>query len=106
MTGRVQADGLQFESRAQVRVEGGTVSAQGGGVQVRASGCGDGVVSGGHQLQKNFEDISANPTRRCTEFLREITNKDYARNCAPCMADHQKLFRRVESGFGGRIDEC
>ena len=99
MTGRVQADGLQFESRAQVRVEGGTVSAQGGGVQVEQADAVTVLLVAATSF-KNFEDISANPTRRCTEFLREITNKDYAKLRAVHMADHQKLFRRVSLDLG------
>ncbi len=94
LTGRVQADGLQFESRAQMRVEGGTVLAQGGGVHVEQADAVTVLLVAATSF-KNFQDISASPTRRCTEYLRTLAKKDYAGLRAAHVVDHQKLFRRV-----------
>lgn len=99
MTGRVQADGLQFESRAQVRLEGGTAFVQGGGVHVQQADAVTVLLVAATSF-KNFEDISASPARRCTEYLRQLAKKDYAKLRTTHVADHQKLFRRVSLDSG------
>lgn len=99
LTGNVQADGVRFESRAQIRVEGGNVLAQGGGVHVEQADAITVLLVAATSF-KNFEDISASPTRRCTENLRTLAKKDYAKLRATHVADHQKLFRRMSLDLG------
>ncbi|MGC3958274.1 MAG: glycoside hydrolase family 95 protein [Verrucomicrobiota bacterium] len=91
--------GCSLKSRAQVRVEGGNVFAQGGGVNVEQADAVTVLLVAATSF-KNFEDISASPTRRCTEYLRELAKKDYAKLRATHVADHQKLFRRVSLDLG------
>jgi alpha-L-fucosidase 2 len=48
----------------------------------------------------NFEDISADPAKRCADYLATIADKSYESLKADHVADHQKLFRRVKIDLG------
>ena len=94
LSGRVQADGLRFESRVRVSAFGGKISTNGNSITVEKA---DSV-----QLQlvaatsfKNFQDISADPVERCAKDLANINKRKFSDVLADQLADYRKLFRRV-----------
>ena len=94
LSGRVQADGLRFESRVRVSAFGGKISTNGNSITVEKANS--------VQLQlvaatsfKNFQDISADPSARCAQDLAAISKRKFSDVLADQRADHQKLFRRV-----------
>jgi len=99
LTGRVQADGLVFESRVQVRPEGGTVVVADSGLRIENADAVTVLLVAATSF-KNFQDISAVPARRCTEYLANLSRRSYAELRADHIADHQKLFRRVSLDLG------
>jgi alpha-L-fucosidase 2 len=94
LDGRVQDDGLRFESRVRVFAFGGKISTNGDTV----------VVENANSVQlelvaatsfKNFQDISADPAARCAQDLAAISQRKFSDVLADQRADYQKLFRRV-----------
>ena len=63
LTGRVQADGLRFESRVQVRAEGGMIEAADSGLRIEQADAVTVLLVAATSF-KNFQDISADPARR------------------------------------------
>lgn len=99
LTGRVQTDGLRFESRVQVRAEGGMVVAADSGLRVENADAVTMLLVAATSF-KNFQEISADPARRCGEYLAELSRRSYDTLRADHITDHQKLFRRVDLNFG------
>lgn len=98
LSGRVQVDGLRFESRVRVIAFGGNVSTNGDAVTVEKA---DSVYL---QLVaatsfKDFQDISADPSGRCAKDLADLSKRKFTDVRNDHMADHQKLFRRVSLEF-------
>jgi alpha-L-fucosidase 2 len=94
LAGRLQDDGLRFESRVRVHAFGGTIATNGNAITVEKA---DSVFL---QLVaatsfKRFDDISGDPTQRCIEQLAKISQRKFAAVFADHISDHQKLFRRV-----------
>jgi alpha-L-fucosidase 2 len=102
LTGRVQVDGLRFESRALVRPESGTVVAADSGLRIEQADAVTVLLVAATSF-KNFQDISADPARRCREYLAELSRRNYDTLRAAHIADHQKLFRRVNLDLGHTI---
>jgi alpha-L-fucosidase 2 len=99
LTGRVQDDGLRFESRVRVIAFGGKISTNGNAVSVEKA---DSV-----HLQlvaatsfKNFQDISADPAERCAKDLVNLSKQTFTNVLTNHLADHRKLFRRVSLNLG------
>ncbi len=99
LTGRVQADGLRFESRVRVFAFGGKISTNGNAITVANA---DSV-----HLQlvaatsfNNFQDISADPAASCMKDLTNLSQRKFSDVFADHLADYQKLFRRVQLDLG------
>ncbi|WP_221032405.1 glycoside hydrolase family 95 protein [Actomonas aquatica] len=103
LRGRVQADGLRFEGRAEVRAEGGKVSAQ--GTQVAVSGA-DAVtiVLVAETSFRSWEDISGDPAVRCDATLAALAKVGWPELLARHQADHRALFRRVALSLPEKAD--
>ena len=99
LTGRVQSDGLRFESRAQVRPEGGMVVVADSGLRSEQADAVTVLLVAATSF-KSFQEISADPARRCKEYLRELSRRSYGTLRSDHLADHQKLFRRVSLDLG------
>jgi alpha-L-fucosidase 2 len=98
LTGKVQEDGLRFESRVQVIAFGGRVFTNGNTITVEKA---DSVHV--HLVAatsfKTFEDISADPAGRCAKDLANLGKRRFSDVLKDHCADHQKLFRRVSLNF-------
>ena len=99
LAGRVQDDGLRFESRVRVIAFGGKISTNGNAITVENA---DSV-----HLQlvaatsfNNFQDIGADPAARCAKDLADLSKRKFSDVFADHLADYQKLFHRVQLDLG------
>jgi alpha-L-fucosidase 2 len=99
LQGKVQDDGLRFQSILKVIPAGGKHSAGAAGISVEGSDAVTLLLVAATSF-KNFEDISADPAERCSEYLQKNSRRSYDEILASHVADHQKLFRRVSLELG------
>jgi len=99
LTGRVQPDGLSFESRVRVMHEWGNLTADGDRLVVENA---DSVtlLLVARTSFLNFRNISAIPSKYCELDEQKLEGKSYAELRAAHVADHQSLFRRVQLDLG------
>jgi alpha-L-fucosidase 2 len=99
LRGLVGIDGVRFESRAAVTAEGGTVIAETS--RLRVVGANSVVLRlVAATSVKNYRDITADPSDRCAELLRNTAAKTWDDAQKTHLADHQALFRRVHFDLG------
>ena len=98
LSGQVESGGIGFETRAVVRTDG-TVSAADGTVSIEGAGEVVLLMTAGTN-HVNYRDLSADPSRRCTEVLDAVVGKSYDEIRFDHVADHQTLFRRVALDLG------
>jgi alpha-L-fucosidase 2 len=94
MTGRVQADGLRFESRVRVIAFGGTLATNDNIITVANADSATVFLVAATSF-KNFQDISADPAQRCENDLARLGRRKFAAVLADHCSDHRSLFRRV-----------
>ena len=99
LSGQVETDGVRFESRAQVTVEGGQVSAETN--TLRVAGANTLVIRlVAASNFKNFRELSAVPADRCTETLKQAAGKSWEQLRQAHLASYQAIFRRVQLNLG------
>ena len=94
LTGRVQNDGLRFESRVRVIAFGGKISTNDNAITVEKADSAMLQLVAATSF-KNFQDISADPAERCAKDLANLSKRRFSEVLTNHFADHQKLFRRV-----------
>lgn len=108
LTGRVQPDGLRFESRVRALADGGTVRADGTSLVIEHADSATLLLVAATSF-RNYEDISADPSERVEHALASLavasakagtSEKLYAALLATHTADHRRLFRRVGLDLG------
>ncbi len=99
LKGRVQPDGLRFESRVQVQFSGGLVTESGNALTSEKADSVTLLLVAATSF-KNFQDISADPAKRCDADLANLAKRSYDELRVAHIADHQKLFRRVTLDLG------
>jgi alpha-L-fucosidase 2 len=92
LAGRVQADGLRFESRVRVVPTGGSIHADGNALVVTGADSATLLLVAATSFN-SWEDISADPGQRTSAVLADLANRDFASLLATHTADHQRLFR-------------
>lgn len=92
-------EGMKFEARVRVINQGGTVSTTDTDLTVENA---DAVtlILVAHTSYVNFQDISADPSARCSEQLQKISDLSFEQVKSDHIRDHQQLFRRVQVDFG------
>ena len=90
---------LKFEARLAVSADGGRVEITDQGVEVTGADAATLLLAAATSY-KNFQDTSADPAARCEEALGKTAGKDYATLRAAHVADHRRLFRRVQLDLG------
>lgn len=99
LEGKVDKDGIKFETRLVLRNDGGAVRTLNDGILV--SGANEAtilLVAATNYM--NFHDISADPSARCEKYIQAVSGKDYSYLRAAQVADHRRLFRRVSLDLG------
>jgi alpha-L-fucosidase 2 len=99
MAGKVQDDGIAFEARLQVEVEGGTAKAADGAVAVEGADAAT-LRLVAHTNFKTYRDLSADPAARCEVALKAASGKSFDALREAHLADHRALFRRVALDLG------
>lgn len=103
LKGRVQDDGLRFETWLQPVVEGGNASFTGAGnaqvVSVRNADAVTLLLTAASSYVSP-RDLSGNPAALCAQVLPALAQQPYATLRAAHIADHQALFRRVAVDLG------
>ena len=102
LTGRVQPDGLRFESRVQVLTTDGTIRNDGNALVIEHANSATLILVAATSF-KNYEDISADPSGRNSRTLASLSHwsrsapaaDPYATLFTRHRADYQKLFYRV-----------
>jgi alpha-L-fucosidase 2 len=99
LTGQVETDGLRFKSRVRVINTGGEVTTNGDAIVVKNADAVTVILSGATSF-KNFQDISADPSQKCSEIMARVAGKSYDSLLAAHLADYQALFGRVKLDLG------
>ncbi len=99
LRGLVEPDGIAFESRAAVELDGGRISVEGAGLRVAGANVATIRLVVATNF-KTFRDISADPGARASELLKNAQAKSWEQISKAHLADHQALFRRVNLDLG------
>jgi alpha-L-fucosidase 2 len=99
LDGQVETGGLRFESRVRVMNTGGKVTANGQTITVENADAVTLVLVAATSFN-NFQDISADPARRCAHDLERDSQRTYALLLAAHQQDYQNLFQRVRLDLG------
>ena len=97
--GQVEADGVKFEVRIEVRADGGKVMANDQSITVENANSAM-LILAAATSHKNFTDLTADPAARCQAALADAAGKNFATLLKDHVADHQALFRRVSLNLG------
>jgi alpha-L-fucosidase 2 len=90
---------LGFEARLLVSADGGKATVTDEGASVEGAD-GATLVLAAATSFKSFRDVSGDPSARCEEVIRAVAGKSYEQLRADHVADHRRLFRRVELDLG------
>ncbi|MBE2214973.1 MAG: glycoside hydrolase family 95 protein [Opitutaceae bacterium] len=99
LRGRVQEDGVSFEARLHLRVNGGTVVREPTALAVTGADAIELFLVTATSY-RDYEHIDADPTMRCDERLARVTGRAFDELRAAHLADHRALFGRVTLEVG------
>jgi alpha-L-fucosidase 2 len=99
LTGQVEEGGLKFESRLRAVCAVGRVTTNRNVIAVESADSVTLILTAATSF-KNFQDISADPSTRCTADLAKLGKRKYDDLLAAHLADHRNLFRRVSLDLG------
>jgi len=99
LDGQVETGGLRFESRVRVLNQGGQLTATGQTLTVTNADSVTLLLVAATSF-KNFQDITADPARRCARDLDKIASRTYPSLLAAQRQDYQSLFQRVQLDLG------
>jgi len=89
----------KFESRLKVATEGGEIKVTDQGIEVAGANAATLLLAAATSY-RDFEDLGADPARRCQQVLQAVADKSYEAIRKDHAADHQELFRRVTLDVG------
>ncbi len=90
---------LKFASLLQVTTEGGSIKADDKGLHISEADSAT-LILAAATSHKNFKDVSGNPTEACRRTIEAVAGKSYDALRKAHVADHRRLFRRVELDLG------
>jgi alpha-L-fucosidase 2 len=99
LTGQVEPEGLRFESRVRVLNKGGLVLTNGGGISIEKADAVTLILTAATSF-KNFQDISAEPSKRCALDLENASKKSFEALVRAHETDHRHLFEMVSVDLG------
>ena len=95
---------IRFETRTQIKAEKGKVNVANDCIEVRGADAAVIYVTAATNFV-NYKDVSANETRRATEFLAKAMKRPYAQALTAHEEAYQKLFGRVSLNIGPSSQE-
>jgi alpha-L-fucosidase 2 len=90
---------LTFEARLKVINEDGELVKEGNSIQIKNAKNATLILVAATSFV-NYNDISANPSERCKNYLKELETKSYEALKSEHIKDYQKLYSRVELNLG------
>jgi len=90
---------LKYEARLLVSTDGGKVKITNEGLEVKGANAAMLLLAAATSF-RNFQDVSADPTIRCDKVIKAAAGKSYNTLRKAHVADHRRLFRRVELDLG------
>jgi alpha-L-fucosidase 2 len=90
---------LKFEARLCCQAQGGKVKGTNGTLEVKNANSATLVLAAATSF-KNFRDVSADPKARCYDTIKSLAARSYDILRKQHVADHRRLFRRVELNLG------
>lgn len=90
---------IRFETRTQIKAEKGKVNVANDCIEVKGADAAVIYVTAATNFV-NYKDVSANETRRATEFLTKAMKRPYAQALTAHEEAYQKLFGRVSLNIG------
>ncbi len=90
---------LKFEAMLQVTTEGGCAEIDNRAVHVSGANAAT-LILAASTSYKNYKDVSGDPTAACRRTIEAIAGKSYDALRKTHVADHRRLFRRVDLDFG------
>ena len=95
---------IRFETRTQIKAEKGKVNVTNNCIEVKGADAAVIYVTAATNFV-NYKDVSANETRRVTEFLAKAMKRPYAQAITAHEEAYQKLFGRVSLNIGPSSQE-
>ena len=95
---------IRFETRTQIKAEKGKVNVTNDCIEVKGADAAVIYVTAATNFV-NYKDVSANETRRVTEFLAKAMKRPYAQAFTAHEEAYQKLFGRVSLNIGPSSQE-
>ena len=95
---------IRFETRTQIKAEKGKVNVTNDCIEVKGADAAVIYVTAATNFV-NYKDVSANETRRATEFLAKAMKRPYAQAITAHEEAYQKLFGRVSLNIGPSSQE-
>ena len=95
---------IRFETRTQIKAEKGKVNVTNNCIEVKGADAAVIYVTAATNFV-NYKDVSANETRRATEFLAKAMKRPYAQAITAHEEAYQKLFGRVSLNIGPSSQE-
>jgi alpha-L-fucosidase 2 len=93
------ASGIEFEARLKVIAVDGELLTGNGAIQVRKATEATLLLVAATNFI-NYQNISADPARRCAAHLQRLAGRNYTDLKASHIADHRELFDRVSMDLG------
>jgi alpha-L-fucosidase 2 len=90
---------LKFEARLGWQAQGGKVRVTNDALVVENANSATLILAAATSF-KNFEDVSADPAAACRRTIEAAADKSYGALRKAHIADHRRLFRRVELDLG------
>ncbi len=102
LRGEAVNGGVIFECRLEARAEGGQVKAMPEGLSVTGAHAVTLLLTAGTNYKLHYPDFKGDdPAEGCRRRLAAVAAKPFARIREAHIADHRRLFRRVELDLGG-----
>ena len=103
LRGQAAGVGVVFECRLEARAEGGRVSATPEGLSVEGANAVTLLLTAGTNYRLHYPDFKGDdPTEGCRRRLADVASKPYASVRQTHIAEHRRLFRRVNLDLGGQ----
>ncbi|HYW47429.1 MAG TPA: glycoside hydrolase N-terminal domain-containing protein [Bryobacteraceae bacterium] len=102
LRGQAANEGVVFECRLEARAEGGQTQATTEGLRVEGANAATLVLTAGTNYRLHYPDFKGeDPSEGCQRRLAAAAGKPYGRVREAHIAEHRRLFRRVELSLGG-----